>query len=168
MNAPAVDTGEEHLIDCKNCGAQSPFNRDLRCPECNIRLWGHGDEREIFRKREGEKATAWLVELPLFRIHELDARKVHVGRSSADNKPDIDCSRDPAVSRRQAVIHTLRRKGSLRIFITDGEDDRGSRNGTRVNGERIDPGRKVELFDGDTIRAGYTCFTVIIQTGGEA
>ena len=167
MNAPVVNTGEEHLVHCKNCGARTPFNRSLRCPECNIRLWGHRDESGIFQKREGGKGIAWLVELPLFGVHELNKGEICIGRSSGGIEPDIDCSRDPTVSRRQAIIHTRYQKNDLRIFITDGDGKGKSRNGTLVREELIKPSKKVEIFDGDTFQVGHTRFMVMVRYGGK-
>jgi hypothetical protein len=81
----------------------------------------------------------------------LDANNVVVGRQDPKipSAVDLDLSRyDPnhAISRRHAAISRDGRKYSLQ--------DLNSTNGTRLNGERVLPGRKVSLNSGDVIEFG--------------
>ncbi len=167
MNAPVVNTGEEHLVHCKNCGARTPLTSKLRCPECNIRFWGYPEEGGILQDMERGEKGAWLVELPLFRIHEITEEETRIGRSSGEWNPEIDCSRDPMVSRKHAHITLGEGEGGPRLMIHEGWKGEKSRNGTLLNEDvELEAGNPVVLEDGDFFRAGNTLFTVIIRTGG--
>ena len=74
----------------------------------------------------------------------LDRDRVLIGRS---RESDLSLEDDPRVSRRHAV---LERAGADWAVV----DDRLSRNGTFVNGERV-RGRR-PLHDGDVVRFGRT------------
>jgi hypothetical protein len=101
----------------------------------------------------GPIVSAVIVVAASRREIALPARdEVSVGRLDAVTRytPDVDLSAaDPerSVGRRHARI--LRRGG--RLFVSEVAD---TRNGTFVNGQRIDKGTEVELANGDRIRFG--------------
>jgi hypothetical protein len=73
-----------------------------------------------------------------------------LGRSAPESeKPDIDLALDDTVSRRHARIYT--RAGAY--WLRDLE----SMNGTRHNGEWLQPGGEAQLAEGDEIALGELC-----------
>lgn len=73
-----------------------------------------------------------------------------LGRSAPGSEaPDIDLSLDDTVSRRHARIYT--RSGGY--WLRDLE----SMNGTRLNGEWLQPGGEAQLAEGDEIAIGELC-----------
>jgi serine protease Do len=107
--------------------------------------------RIVIQYLAGAKANQ-IEEFPLDGLTELT-----IGRE-AGSKIVFDAQRDDAVSRRHAVIRI--KQGDPPSFRIA---DLGSRNGTRVNGERI--AAEVELMPGDTIElgAGGPKFTFDVQ-----
>ncbi|MBN1609906.1 MAG: FHA domain-containing protein [Polyangiaceae bacterium] len=76
-----------------------------------------------------------------------------VGRLGAN--PSLDLALDhPTTSSRHAVLLASVRPTRAKI------EDVGSTNGTYVNGERITPGVKQELHDGDYVRFGGFTTTI--------
>jgi pSer/pThr/pTyr-binding forkhead associated (FHA) protein len=73
---------------------------------------------------------------------------VTIGRADAGQpqRPDIDLSSDESVSRQHAEI----RWTGDRVSIVD----RGSTNGTWLNGERLSPGQPRWLKEGDRVAVG--------------
>lgn len=96
--------------------------------------------RVIIQFLSGSKSNQ-VDEFPLEGLTELT-----IGRESG-SKIAFDPQRDDAVSRRHAVIRV--KQGDPPSFRIA---DLGSRNGTRVNGERI--AAEVELLPGDTVELG--------------
>jgi len=93
-------------------------------------------------------------DLPPWEV-ELVGEEIVLGRGKgAKATGGIDLSRDPAVSRRHAV---LRRDAGGAWHLVD----EGSANGTWVNGatDPVEPGAQVPLHDGDRVRLG--AFTVL-------
>jgi pSer/pThr/pTyr-binding forkhead associated (FHA) protein len=86
-----------------------------------------------------------------------------IGRRDRDQEvyPGIDLSQDEAVSRRHALIRV--KEGQYLL------SDRGSLNGTALNGEWLDPEADVPLQAGDEIRLGaFTTIRVLeALTGSE-
>ena len=96
---------------------------------------------------------------PIDRRFRLTGNKMHIGRRSParDLVPEIDLASppvDPGISRLHAVL----------IAAPDGTwavADRGSANGTLLNGREITAGELVTLHDGDRINLGaWTAITV--------
>lgn len=81
------------------------------------------------------------------RVTAVDTRRVTVGRTP-DN--DVVVS-DPSVSRHHAVLELIERTWRLR--------DLGSRNGTYLNGMRVD--RVTTVQPGDRIEVGDTTFRLV-------
>lgn len=78
-----------------------------------------------------------------------------VGRLSAEDniRPQVDltsCDRDGTVSRQHAVIY---KEESFVVL-----EDRGSRNGTFVNGTRLESGQQFTLTNGAEVRFGTVSF----------
>lgn len=73
----------------------------------------------------------------------------------AGHQPDVDLSADDTVSRRHALI--LERHG--RFFLRDLE----SMNGTRVNGQWLQPGGETPLEHGDEIEIGEFCRLEVVD-----
>lgn len=84
-----------------------------------------------------------------------------IGRRNPDNNeaPEIDLSDygalDKGVSRRHAAI--IRKDGSLHVV------DRGSANGTFLNGQRLVANQPRVLRDGDDIRLGHLVIRITFE-----
>jgi pSer/pThr/pTyr-binding forkhead associated (FHA) protein len=86
-----------------------------------------------------------LVNMDGHDTHFLDSDEYWLGRTGAN---DISVGNDRFASRRHAVVKRIESD----YFI----EDFGSRNGTFVNGERIDGRQKLRV--GDRVFVGNTCF----------
>ncbi len=73
---------------------------------------------------------------------------IHVGR---DERADVSIG-DPSISRHHAVFEQLPERPTLVLL------DKGSRNGTRVNGQRLAPMTPVTIMSGATVAFGDLCF----------
>jgi pSer/pThr/pTyr-binding forkhead associated (FHA) protein len=90
---------------------------------------------------------------PLGQFWPFRQGRNEVGRLGAN--PSLDLAIDhPTTSSRHAVLLASVRPTRLKI------EDVGSTNGTYVNGERITPGIKQELCDGDYVRFGGFTTTI--------
>jgi hypothetical protein len=80
-------------------------------------------------------------------VSDPDTAPVQIGRSKAqDPARDLFCAKDVKVSRRHATIEAVESGFVLR--------DHGSTNGTRLKGQKLEPGVPAEVRDGDEIRIG--------------
>jgi hypothetical protein len=75
--------------------------------------------------------------------------KTRLGRRGArpDDGPEVPLD-EPTVSVEHAIIHASASPGRMKL------EDRGSRNGTYVDGVRVHPGQKVVLRDGQLLTLG--------------
>jgi pSer/pThr/pTyr-binding forkhead associated (FHA) protein len=90
---------------------------------------------------------------PLGQFWPFHQGRNEVGRLGAN--PGLDLAIDhPTTSSRHAVLLASARPTRLKI------EDVGSTNGTYINGERITPGVKQELRDGDSVRFGGFTTTI--------
>ena len=93
------------------------------------------------------------------RRFELKGTEMRIGRRSVSRKlePEIDLAgppTDPGISHLHAVL-IAQEDGTWSVL------DRGSSNGTLVNGQEIESGRPVPLNDGDRICLGaWTALTL--------
>ncbi|MBC8171966.1 MAG: FHA domain-containing protein [Anaerolineae bacterium] len=142
------------LVDTKEHAATKALeNADF---EENIPKWGSSRFNQrvnlIVTTDQGEHKlgfdTGNIVELVMGRSD-----------SEADDAPEIDLSRygaqDKGVSRRHASI--IRKDGSLHVV------DKGSYNGTFLNGQRLIADQPRVLRDGDDIRLGYLVLRVSFE-----
>jgi hypothetical protein len=108
---------------------------------------------------------ASLVVGPGGRRVDLDVQpELWVGRrdSASGFNPDVDLTDiDPerSLSRRHARI--VRREGRVLVIAVP-----GARNGTFVNGQRLEPSGEVELADGDRVRFGLVETVFRAGSGG--
>ncbi len=86
------------------------------------------------------------------RLHTFSCTRISIGRPSETEKPDLDLSPDPCVSRHHAVLWV--EDGVWRI------QDVGSKLGTRVNGRELQKQTERILATGDAIRVGETTLHV--------
>lgn len=78
-----------------------------------------------------------------------------VGREGAS--PDLHVGiAHPTISSRHAILYASARPGRFKI------EDTGSTNGTFVNDQRLETGRRRELYDGDRLKLGLFSVTVKI------
>ncbi|MBE2267693.1 MAG: FHA domain-containing protein, partial [Anaerolinea sp.] len=91
---------------------------------------------------------------------------VLIGRTDVDNKviPDIDLAPYGAVEKGVSRIHAaiLRTEEALIIM------DKGSANGTHLNGQRLVPQQPRVLRDGDEIRLGRLVARIYFKRKQEA
>ncbi len=88
--------------------------------------------------------------------HHLEAGATELGRT-ADPGIRLD---DPGLSRRHCAFH--------RDGVACAVEDLHSRNGVHVNETRIPPAERVPLQAGDLVRAGGTCFRVLLPAAALA
>jgi len=156
------------MVDCP-CGRYKIDDREKICPYCGILL----DNFTVTRALPGEEVEddsipRWgtarfnarmnlvltLADTPHKFIFDASTiTEITIGRRDPETnaRPDVDLEGfgaiDKGVSRRHATI-IRRERGSLQII------DRGSPNGTYLNGQRLVPHQPRILRDGDEIRVG--------------
>jgi len=139
---------------CLNCEVEMEQDQDL-CAECAAQLVGnteHGMEGDIENHETADESAAYL-EIDNGDRYGIDKGETVLGRIDPveDIHPDVDLSIykgfDLGVSRRHAVIL---REEENRFSV----EDLGSTNGTIVNREKIQPGERTSLKEGDIIFLG--------------
>lgn len=106
-------------------------------------------------ERAGGGAPGWTLTLEVTAkrrvVRKTVSEEATIGREdpATGQRPDIDLSVDETISRRHARIYA--RAG--RYWLRDLE----SMNGTRYNGEWLQPGGEVVLSEGDEITLGEYC-----------
>jgi pSer/pThr/pTyr-binding forkhead associated (FHA) protein len=86
-----------------------------------------------------------------FKDRDIDVKKIiRIGR---DKSCDIVIDNDPMVSRNHAVVELEAGK----LFL----EDKGSTNGTYLNKNPLQPGKRVEVRSGDVILIGKTELQVV-------
>jgi hypothetical protein len=112
-------------------------------------------------ERREDHAPGWTLTLHIENGHRGFERTIAgdttLGRSDPENgwMPDIDLSPDDATSRRHAIIYVRRGRYWLK--------DLDSLNGTRHNGQWLQPGGEVLLLEGDEIVLGEKCRIQIVD-----
>ncbi|MEU1177244.1 FHA domain-containing protein [Streptomyces sp. NPDC005820] len=140
--SPAPEPPRSH--PCWSCAAAVPAG-SAACPECqesvrHLRLLGPGSSIDL---RHGEGPPLRLGRHPVWAT-------AVAGALSGD--------RGKGVSRRHAELQ-LAPDGTMSLT----ECAHGTLNGTYVNAERIAPGARVPVRDGDVIGLGRNCaFTVLL------
>ncbi len=134
---------------CLNCEVELEQGQEL-CSECAAKFVGNTEENteEVM---DAAEANAYL-EIDNGDRYDIDKGETVLGRTDPveDIHPDVDLGIykgfDLGVSRRHAVILREEEQYSL--------EDLGSTNGTIVNRDKIKPGEKTSLKEGDTIFLG--------------
>ncbi len=138
-DAPSGDSAG--VEECPHCG-ESGRDADGYCVECGLDLGLHAaDKFEEESLPSGDVLVR--ITLPDGTAQEFPAGTFQVGRTGAELTVP-----DPYVSRTHAEIEV----GEGRLKVTD----RGSTNGTFVNGERLTQDETREIATGDTITFGQT------------
>jgi len=109
---------------------------------------GQADNQSVASVTEGRPGRL-TIRLGLFTATcEINKKELIIGRKDKSSTivPDVGVEWDDAVSRQHARI--------LHIADADYIEDSGSTNGTRLNGELLEPHTPVLLHDGDQIRMG--------------
>ncbi len=138
---------------CLNCEVEMEQDQDL-CAECAAQLVGSTGERDDDRVEESAAASESTAYLQIDNgdRYDIDKSEVVLGRIDPveDIHPDVDLGIhkgfDLGVSRRHALI--LRDEDQYSV------EDLGSTNGTIVNREKIQPGDRTSLREGDIIFLG--------------
>jgi len=79
--------------------------------------------------------------------------QARVGRKDSGENLDIPVD-DPTTSSNHAMLFVSARPARMKV------EDLGSTNGTYLNEEKIEPGIKVEIADGDVLRFGAFAATI--------
>lgn len=134
---------------CLNCEVELEQGQEL-CSECAAKFVGNAEESSE-ETMDAAEANAYL-EIDNGDRYDINKGETVLGRTDPveDIHPDVDLGIykgfDLGVSRRHAVILREEEQYSL--------EDLGSTNGTIVNREKIQPGEKTSLKEGDTIFLG--------------
>ncbi len=137
--APSAARAAATVVRCACCGAENPRGQHY-CGECGLVLTAGASDGGA--PKLGIARLILPDPAPALTFEEGDYL---IGRAASCDAP---LSRDPYVSQRHARL-----RGELGIFTVE---DMGSRNGTLVNGEPLEPGKPRKLSDGDTITVGRT------------
>jgi pSer/pThr/pTyr-binding forkhead associated (FHA) protein len=154
MEIPSLNNPDEMLIagparkcpmgkesECPVVNGTVPADETF-CPECGFQLSDLPEAGFELQPSLVDMALEFRLEEETGRVHRLVAGVNTVGRESGHViLPDRTVSRD------HADIH-VRPEGT--VFI----EDKGSTNGTQINGERLAAHFPREVLDGDTIRFG--------------
>ena len=172
------------MILCPNCHHQE-FSGALFCSECGARLvvteapTTHHIERNqtglllsqegrlpsppapVVSSNAGDAAVSLhLIESGMI-LHLTGQNEFTLGRV-ADGQPilpDVDLSPYEAYAQGVSRLHAALKMNNQRVFITD----LGSSNGTRVNGQKIQPNVDFPLNHGDVIALGKFKIQVLIR-----
>lgn len=163
------------MIKCPNCGHENAEEEKI-CVRCGFLLTEYAATRALTDADFEEGVAKWGSARFSARMHlilqvEEDPRKLvfnaaeveelGIGRRNPDTgeAPEIDLSifdaHDKGVSRLHAAI--VRKDGSLHIV------DRGSANGTYLNGQRLVANQPRVLRDGDDVRLGHLVMRVTFE-----
>lgn len=169
------------LVNCP-CGRHRIDEREKICPYCGILIENFTQTRTLPKDEEEDSSTPrWgtarfntrmnlvltLVEAKQsFVFDATEITEIGIGRRDPDTgvRPTLDLEPfgaiEKGVSRRHAVI-IRRDTGSLQIV------DRGSPNGTFLNGQRLVPHQPRILRDGDELRIGMMTLSVRFERPGQ-
>ncbi|MCF4139845.1 FHA domain-containing protein [Streptomyces sp. Tue 6430] len=128
---------------CWSCAADVPSGAST-CPEC----------------QESVRHLRLISTRPPVQLRHGGCGPLNLGRHPSWAAPTVAAALDGerGVSRRHASIEMAPDGG---LWLT--EHPAGTVNGTFVNGERVPPGDRVPVADGDTVRLGtYCAFTVLV------
>ncbi|MFH9860591.1 FHA domain-containing protein [Streptomyces sp. NPDC017202] len=128
---------------CWSCAADVPSGTSA-CPEC----------------QESVRHLRLISTRPPVHLRHGSCGPLNLGRHPSWAAPAVAAALDGerGVSRRHASIEMTPDGG---LWLT--EHPAGTMNGTFVNGERVPPGDRVPVADGDTVRLGtYCAFTVLV------
>ncbi len=169
-------------IQCPNCKKEALLG-SIFCPECGTRL-DKGSTSSTQSLLESQEMSPIKSESRVYSISTdelsdgnsvvvlqfvdsdqilyLKGKKEYtIGRSSEDQKilPDIDLTPFNAFERGVSRIHAILREipGSMVLI------DLGSSNGTRVNGQKLNPHEEAQLQSGDIIALGRLKMRTIIR-----
>lgn len=164
------------MIRCPSCGASHPYN-SLFCDQCGARLEGSGSlasteeignahpklQTPVSPTERPETPTLLVlvlgheeVELPLPLT-----RKVVLGRFDPGRKkgPDVDLAAHQAYERGVSRQHAVLYQSGSRFYV----EDLSSRNGTFVNGQRLEPFQASPVDHGDEIRLGTLPLILLLR-----
>lgn len=128
---------------CWSCAADVPSGASA-CPEC----------------QESARHLRLISTRPQVDLRHGSCGPLNLGRHPTWAAPDVAAALDgeQGVSRRHASVEMTPGGG---LWLT--EHPTGTLNGTFVNGERVPPGERVPVTDGDTVRLGRHCaFTLLV------
>ncbi|MEU9666812.1 FHA domain-containing protein [Streptomyces bobili] len=128
---------------CWSCAAEVPSGASA-CPEC----------------QESARHLRLISTRPQVDLRHGSCGPLNLGRHPTWAAPDVAAALDgeQGVSRRHASVEMTPDGG---LWLT--EHPTGTLNGTFVNGERVPPGDRVPVTDGDTVRLGRHCaFTLLV------
>lgn len=173
------------MILCPNCHHQE-LSGALFCSECGARLvvtenpTTHHIERNqtgLLMTQDGRAPVAppapdaatgvvdAMVSLHLIEsgmiLHLTGQTEFTMGRVAEGQPilPDVDLSPYEAYAQGVSRLHSALKLNNQRVFITD----LGSSNGTRVNGQKIQPNVDFPLNHGDVIALGKFKIQVLIR-----
>ena len=172
------------MILCPNCHHQE-FSGALFCSECGARLvvtetpTTHHIERNqtgLLMTQDGRASvppapvaspgsadaavSLHLIESGMI-LHLSGQNEFTMGRVAEGQPilPDVDLSPYEAYAQGVSRLHAALKLNNQRIFITD----LGSSNGTRVNGQKIQPNVDYPLNHGDVIALGKFKIQVLVR-----
>ena len=143
---------------CSACGSEVEPGA-VKCPSCGAQLAGSTSQMQVVGG--GENATVLTEVGPAPEPSMVIVKGPDVGERFVLDRPRVAIGRDPdsiiflndvTVSRDHAVVFV----NGTQVTVTD----RGSLNGTYVNGELIE---QAELVDGDHVQIGR--FVLVFFTG---
>jgi len=164
------------MIRCPSCGVSHPYNT-LFCDQCGARLVGSGSlasTEEIGSTHTKPQTPVSPTERPetptrlvLALAHEEMeiplplTRKVVLGRFDPGRKkgPDIDLAAHQAYERGVSRQHAILYQSGNQFYV----EDLSSRNGTFVNGQRLEPFQAHPVDHGDEIRLGTLPLVLLLR-----
>lgn len=164
------------MIRCPSCGASHPYN-SLFCDQCGARLVGSGSlagtegignahpepQTPVSPTERPETPTLLVLALSYEEV-ELPlplTRKVVLGRFDPGRKkgPDVDLAAHQAYERGVSRQHAVLYQSGSRFYV----EDLSSRNGTFVNGQRLEPFQAHPVDHGDEIRLGTLPLVLLLR-----
>lgn len=142
---------------CPCCGLEVAFEeaarRFTRCPRCENHIGMSVAGREAALILRGDAPVGEICLVP--GSHTL-------GRSSERSRATVQLPvGDMYMSKCHAAVDVSVSGGMLQAVVSDA----GSSNGTFVNEQRLMPGQRRQLEEGDRLRIGATTLTVTMKAG---
>ena len=172
------------MITCENCHHEE-LSGALFCSECGAQLvvmeksstpsFGNSQSQSLenagigakLDPNNGQFADGTEAAISLFMIDKgqivplVGGTEFSVGRADEGQPilPDLDLSAFEAYSSGVSRLHASLKIINQQLFITD----LGSSNGTRVNGQKIQPHHDFPVNHGDIVALGKLRFQVIVR-----
>lgn len=150
QNQPGI---ERMMVPCPVCGERTPFSKCSR-----VQKQQSSNDTEL--PSHSRSLRAVLVDKCTLRSYELPVGRNTVGRAHPTSSASVQiATEDQSISRVHSIIEVVKTTaGNLRCIISNAKN----KNGTYINGEKLDFDDEICLNDGDIIKMSRSEFRLEI------